>query len=132
MNVCVFLKKLQLTFELNTPAALELVLMCHLGPRTRKVEIWHPELVNLCHLGPQLLRWCHIIMNICEKALQIFLLLLHPPHLRKRGPVVDASSTYDRDGAHAHQSSQECGCAAAPGLVPLLYFEDAGSTSRHY
>jgi len=25
--------------ELNTPAALELVLMCHLGPRTRKIEI---------------------------------------------------------------------------------------------
>ena len=27
------------TIELNTPAALELVLMCHLGPRTRKIEI---------------------------------------------------------------------------------------------
>ena len=38
--------------ELNTLAALELVLMCHLGPRTRKIEIWHPELDKLCHLGP--------------------------------------------------------------------------------
>ena len=38
--------------ELNTPAALELVPKCHLGPRTRKIEIWLPELVKLCHLGP--------------------------------------------------------------------------------
>ena len=37
--------------ELNTPAALELVLMCHLGPRTRKIEIYHPKLIKLCHLG---------------------------------------------------------------------------------
>ena len=38
--------------ELNTPAVLELVPRCHLGPRTRKIEIWHPELVKLCHLDP--------------------------------------------------------------------------------
>jgi len=38
--------------ELNTPAALELILRCDLGPRTRKIKIWHPELVKLCHLGP--------------------------------------------------------------------------------
>ena len=43
---------MKLILELNTPAALKLVPMCHLGPRTRKIEIWHPELVKLCHLGP--------------------------------------------------------------------------------
>src|SRR6185437_16984136 len=41
---------------LNTPAALELVSRCHLGPRTRKIEIWLPELVKLCHLGPYLFK----------------------------------------------------------------------------
>ena len=39
-------------YELNTPAVLELVPRCHLGPQTRKIEIWHPKLVKLCHLGP--------------------------------------------------------------------------------
>jgi len=38
--------------ELNTLAALELVLRCHLGPRNCKIKIWHPALVKLCHLGP--------------------------------------------------------------------------------
>jgi hypothetical protein len=38
--------------ELNTPAALELVSMYHLGPRTCKVKTQHPKLVMLCHLGP--------------------------------------------------------------------------------
>ena len=43
--------------ELNTPAALELVLMCHLGPRTRKIEIYHSKLVKLYYLGPYHLTW---------------------------------------------------------------------------
>ena len=34
VNECFFLNK-----ELNTPAALELVLRCHLGPRICKIEI---------------------------------------------------------------------------------------------
>ena len=38
--------------ELNTPAVFELVFRCHLGPRTCKIEIWHPEFVKLCHLDP--------------------------------------------------------------------------------
>jgi hypothetical protein len=38
--------------ELNTPAALELVTVCHLGPQTCKLEIQHLKLVKLCHLGP--------------------------------------------------------------------------------
>jgi len=46
--------------ELNTPAVLELVPRCHLGPRTCKIEIWHPELVKLCHLGPYHLMWRHV------------------------------------------------------------------------
>jgi hypothetical protein len=38
--------------ELNTPAALELVIVYHLGSRTCKVEIQHLKLIKLCHLGP--------------------------------------------------------------------------------
>ena len=47
--------RLNFVFELNTLAALELVLRYHLGPRTCKIEICDPELVKLCHLGPYLL-----------------------------------------------------------------------------
>jgi hypothetical protein len=38
--------------ELNTPAALELVSRCQLGPRSCKLEIQHPKLVKLRHLSP--------------------------------------------------------------------------------
>jgi len=54
-------RRFTFSIELNTSAALEHVLRCHLGPRTRKIEIWHPELVKLCHLGPYPLTWRHMI-----------------------------------------------------------------------
>jgi hypothetical protein len=52
LSYCKFIHSRSFTKELNTPAALELVLRYHLGPRTCKIEMQHPKLVILCHLGP--------------------------------------------------------------------------------
>ena len=35
--------------------------MYHLDPRTRKIEIWHPELVKLCLLGPYP---CYLVVRL--------------------------------------------------------------------
>ena len=84
--------------ELNTPTALELVPMCHLGPRTCKIEIWHPKLVKLCHLGPY--------QNLA------------PKYLQKRPSILSSSVSTSSNRPASPDAMRRSPLAGPPHLTP--------------
>jgi hypothetical protein len=95
--------------------ALKLVTMCHLGPRTLKIKIWHPYLLSCA-------TWVHtpsVVTHTCKQT-RSFYLLLHP-HPHSRLTPDDSTAILHRAALHGCRLAPPCHTRDSSSLAPICF-----------